>query len=62
MPRTAPAKVSISPKAVNTEASITPNGGTKKAVRISTAPNEAILIARTNCVCFLITSDKFWRR
>ena len=44
----------ISPKAANTEASIMPNGGTKKAVSISMAPNEAILIANSNCACFFI--------
>ena len=60
MPRTAPAKVSISPNAARTEASIIPIGGTKKAAKISTAPNDAIQTAKINCNCCFILFFVVW--
>ena len=55
MPNKAPAKVNISPKAVSTEGSILPVGGTKKLTEISVTPkktrNEASIIWRMTSVC-----------
>ena len=44
----------ISPKAVRTVGSITPKGGTKKAVRISNTPKITSMVARTGCVLVFI--------
>ena len=48
----------ISPKAANTDASIMPNGGTKKAVRISNTPKITSMVARTGCfLVFIVFSN-----
>ena len=54
IPKTAPAKVSISPKAARTVGSITPDGGTTNAAPISTHPNTTVRVARHNCNDFFV--------
>ena len=53
MPKSAPAKVRISPKAVRTEGSILPVGGTKNATEISATPKVTRSVARKVCSIFL---------
>ena len=49
MPNSEPTKVNISPKAISTELSMTPVGGTMKPAVSRPAPNTTITTAHASC-------------